>query len=403
LANNPALVLPISDILKKKLQQTCFSQHEPKECCDRLSALQVDAYNIYTQLGNIIYDTELSKIISHDLNWSVIDEKSPIKEEHDQLFEKLDNALIQDPKLFHKIELFFDTEQTGLRISLATLIAHTHAYVLKVPAYAQVSEIKKIWDTNSVISADFLFIIIGSHAHVTYHEIISYAAHITGMRGVYILLEEQAQLTLLQEYCNRGTVLSHISVIAYTGAQLYVRSTHESPGMTYNFVDYLVHGQQVHIEHRDWASLKQQAQYAFIVKQHHKAPDASSMVDAKILLQDKARSFYRGKIHVDKNAQLTQARQQQLALMLSKQTRTCAIPSLEVLQNHVNCSHGTATSRLQDEHTWYLQSRGLEIKQAESIIIDGFFDTHVYAHKIGTTAEVMIDQLKKYTHEKHTV
>jgi Fe-S cluster assembly protein SufD len=43
------------------------------------------------------------------------------------------------------------------------------------------------------------------------------------------------------------------------------------------------------------------------------------------------------------------------------------------MANDLRCTHGSATSRLNDEHLFYLMSRGLRRQQAVQMVVDGFF------------------------------
>ena len=50
------------------------------------------------------------------------------------------------------------------------------------------------------------------------------------------------------------------------------------------------------------------------------------------------------------------------------------LPGLEILANDVRCTHGATTSRLNQEELFYLLSRGIEKKHAESLISLGFLE-----------------------------
>jgi Fe-S cluster assembly protein SufD len=50
------------------------------------------------------------------------------------------------------------------------------------------------------------------------------------------------------------------------------------------------------------------------------------------------------------------------------------LPGLEILANDVSCTHGATTSRLDQEELFYLLSRGIDKKSAESLISLGFIE-----------------------------
>jgi len=109
-------------------------------------------------------------------------------------------------------------------------------------------------------------------------------------------------------------------------------------------------------------------------EQHHIAPHCSSNLLCKNVLQDEAKSIFSGLIRVDPEAQQTNALQTNRNLLLSKEAEADSLPGLEILANDVRCTHGATTSRLNQEELFYLLSRGIEKKSAESLISLGFLE-----------------------------
>ena len=109
-------------------------------------------------------------------------------------------------------------------------------------------------------------------------------------------------------------------------------------------------------------------------EQHHIAPHCSSNLLCKNVLQDDAKSIFSGLIRVDPEAQQTNALQTNRNLLLSKEAEADSLPGLEILANDVRCTHGATTSRLNQEELFYLLSRGIEKKSAESLISLGFLE-----------------------------
>jgi Fe-S cluster assembly protein SufD len=76
-------------------------------------------------------------------------------------------------------------------------------------------------------------------------------------------------------------------------------------------------------------------------------------------------------------AQQTAAYQSAHALLLSSQARADAIPILEIEADDVRCKHGATTGRIDDDHMFYLMSRGLSYQEAQRMIVSGFLETVV--------------------------
>jgi Fe-S cluster assembly protein SufD len=107
--------------------------------------------------------------------------------------------------------------------------------------------------------------------------------------------------------------------------------------------------------------------------QEHIAPDCESDFAFKGALRDHATAVWRGMIRVEPNAQKTNAYQECRNLMLSPTTHAVPIPGLEIMANDVRCTHGATVGRVDREDLFYLMSRGLSRREAERLIVRGFF------------------------------
>ena len=107
--------------------------------------------------------------------------------------------------------------------------------------------------------------------------------------------------------------------------------------------------------------------------QLHEAPNTTSDFAFKGALRDHATAVWRGMIRVEKEAQRTNAYQENRNLMLSPTTHAVPIPGLEILANDVRCTHGATVGQVDREQLFYLMARGLPRGEAERLIVRGFF------------------------------
>jgi Fe-S cluster assembly protein SufD len=107
--------------------------------------------------------------------------------------------------------------------------------------------------------------------------------------------------------------------------------------------------------------------------QEHMAPNTTSDFAFKGALRDEARTVWRGMIRVEKEAQKTNAYQENRNLLLSKEAHADSIPGLEILANDVRCTHGATLGQVDREQLFYLMARGLSRSEAERLIVRGFF------------------------------
>jgi Fe-S cluster assembly protein SufD len=109
-------------------------------------------------------------------------------------------------------------------------------------------------------------------------------------------------------------------------------------------------------------------------QQNHLAPHTTSDLLFKGALKGRSRSVWQGMIYVAKNAQKTDGYQANRNLILSPDARADSIPGLEILADDVRCTHGATVGKLEQEPLFYLKSRGIPEKEAERLIVEGFFD-----------------------------
>ncbi len=108
-------------------------------------------------------------------------------------------------------------------------------------------------------------------------------------------------------------------------------------------------------------------------QQNHMAPDTVSDLLFKGGLVGKSRSVWQGMIYVAPGAQRTDGYQANRNLILTPKARADSIPGLEIQADDVRCTHGATVGQLEEEPIFYLMSRGLPRKEAERLVIDGFF------------------------------
>jgi Fe-S cluster assembly protein SufD len=107
--------------------------------------------------------------------------------------------------------------------------------------------------------------------------------------------------------------------------------------------------------------------------QEHSAPNATSDLLYKGALKERGRSEYSGLIKVARGAQGTDAYQANRNLTLSEESLARSIPQLEIEANDVRCTHGATVSPVEEEHLFYLMSRGIDRVTAQRLIVFGFF------------------------------
>lgn len=92
----------------------------------------------------------------------------------------------------------------------------------------------------------------------------------------------------------------------------------------------------------------------------------------KGILGGQARAVFNGRILVRPDAQKTDAKQTNRALLLSDDAQINSNPQLEIFADDVKCTHGAAVGQLDEEALFYLQARGLTVPQARDLLLHAF-------------------------------
>jgi Fe-S cluster assembly protein SufD len=120
---------------------------------------------------------------------------------------------------------------------------------------------------------------------------------------------------------------------------------------------------------------------------NHAQPHCGSHEVYKGILGGKARGIFNGKIIVAKDAQKTDAKQTNKALLLSDGAQMNTKPQLEIFADDVKCTHGATVGQLDADSLFYLQARGLDRNAARALLIRGFAGDIVGRVKFGPLRE----------------
>jgi Fe-S cluster assembly protein SufD len=104
----------------------------------------------------------------------------------------------------------------------------------------------------------------------------------------------------------------------------------------------------------------------------HAMPHCPSHELYKGILADKARAVFNGKIIVRQDAQKTNAKQTNKALLLSDEATINTKPQLEIFADDVKCTHGAAIGQLDEDALFYMQARGIGAEDARNLMIHAF-------------------------------
>jgi len=133
----------------------------------------------------------------------------------------------------------------------------------------------------------------------------------------------------------------------------------------------------------------------FDTTQEHAAPNTTSDLAFRGLLDGRSTAVWRGMIRVDPGAQQTDAFQESRNLLLSTRAHADAIPGLEIEANDVRCTHAAAVAQIDREQLFYLRAHGLGMKEAQRLVIEGFLQELVERFPAGALHNALSAALER--------
>lgn len=108
----------------------------------------------------------------------------------------------------------------------------------------------------------------------------------------------------------------------------------------------------------------------------HKVPHAKSRVNYKgALAGEGAHTVWVGDVFIRAAAEGTDTYELNRNLLLTDGARADSVPNLEIETGEIEgAGHASTTGRFDDEHLFYLMSRGISLENARRLVVRGFFN-----------------------------
>jgi Fe-S cluster assembly protein SufD len=104
-------------------------------------------------------------------------------------------------------------------------------------------------------------------------------------------------------------------------------------------------------------------------------------------VSDNAKSAYVGLTRVRNGAHGADAFQTNRNLVLSEGAHADSVPTLDIQENDVRCSHASTVGPIDEDQRYYLESRGIDPGVAERLIVLGFFTDLASAVPVRSVAD----------------
>lgn len=130
----------------------------------------------------------------------------------------------------------------------------------------------------------------------------------------------------------------------------------------------------------------------------HAAERCESRQVFKKVLKNGAVGVFQGKILVKPGAQKTDGYQISQSLLLDDDSQFLAKPELEIYADDVKCSHGSTSGAMDETALYYLRSRGVPLKAAQSLLVLAFLAEAIAEIEDEVIAEDIRVRLEAWLH-----
>ena len=106
----------------------------------------------------------------------------------------------------------------------------------------------------------------------------------------------------------------------------------------------------------------------------HHAPHCTSSQLYKYVLDDQATGAFAGRVLVEHGAQKTTSQMTSQNLTATPEARMYTQPMLEIYADDVKCAHGSTVGQLSDAALFYMQQRGITLREARLLLQNAFIN-----------------------------
>lgn len=238
----------------------------------------------------------------------------------------------------------------------ATMTQPRNLIVVEQNAHVQIIERHQSLTTNAVLTNSVTEIFADRHATVDYYKIQNDATTASLVDNTYI--EQQSESEVAVHTFSFGGNITRNNLNFFQKGE-HINSILK--GIT------IIEGKQ-HVDHHTLV--------------HHIEPNCESHQDYKGIFDQRSTGVFNGKVVVEKEAQKTNAYQQNNNVLVSDRSTINAKPQLEIFADDVKCSHGCTIGQLDEQALFYMQQRGIPKKEARALLMYAFANTVLESVKI---------------------
>jgi len=198
---------------------------------------------------------------------------------------------------------------------------------------------------------------------------------LAGTLEVTLAREARLEVASLQELPETTIAFQHRNAVIGEGAALHWALAQLGSRLVRSRVDNRLEGDRSTVEQVEIVFGGADQLFDLTSYTRHLGRDTTGNLLSKGALLDKARSFMKGMIVIEKTAVGTDSFLGEFGMNLSKAARSVAIPSLEIDQPDCRrAAHASSVGPIDESQLFYLESRGIPPDEARKVIVLGFLE-----------------------------
>ncbi|MAP54000.1 Fe-S cluster assembly protein SufD [Altibacter sp.] len=363
-----------------------------------LNSLLKTDYSVFPkQLERSIEFKEVKKYFLHDIDTYKIVFVDGVyssflsETTHDKLDVCLMSSALNKAKYKPVVEAYFNkaAKQESLT-ALNTAFAKEGAYI-HIPKHKEVEKpIEIINFSTGNEAAVFLqprnLIVVGENAHVQIierHQSLSENEVLTNC-VTEIFAEKRAHVDYykIQNNVPTASLIDTTYISQQRDSDCNVHTFSFGGKLTRNNLNFYQEGEHCNSTLKGITILEDRQHVDHNTLVHHIAPNCESHQDYKGIFGDASTGVFNGRVIVEKDAQKTDAFQQNNNILIDDKATINAKPQLEIFADDVKCSHGCTIGQLDEEAMFYMRSRGIGKKEARALLMYAFANNVLESVKI---------------------
>ena len=233
-----------------------------------------------------------------------------------------------------------------LRADVATLVNRRLLIILEEGAQAKLLICDHAMDEVNFLSTQVAEVFVGENASLDLYELEETHYSTVRFSNLYVHQSAGSRVLLNGVTLHNGTTRNRVHVVL------------DGPGAEVDLCGMAIADRDEQVDN-----------HTFI---DHRAPACTSNELFKYVLDERAVGAFAGKVLVRPGAERTSSLQTNRNLCVTREARMYTQPQLEIYADDVKCSHGATVGQLDENALFYMQQRGVSLREARLLLMFAF-------------------------------